>query len=138
MTGKIKMSKGVRKATCARCDQSRLPTSRYCSDCKNTYMREWRKSHPQTPEQKFRALVRAKTKMRIRRGLLIKYPCEFCDATERVEAHHRDYNKPYEVMWLCFACHRAHHKTLGLLSKAKRIQRHHIVVENIEKFLSEE
>jgi hypothetical protein len=47
--------------------------------------------------------------MRIKRGLLIKYPCEVCGDVN-VEAHHDDYTKTYDVRWLCFKHHRLHHK----------------------------
>ena len=38
------------------------------------------------------------------RGKLKKLPCEAC-GSEKVEAHHTDYSKPLDVMWLC----RKHH-----------------------------
>jgi hypothetical protein len=42
----------------------------------------------------------------IRRGELIRQThCEKCGSTTRVDAHHEDYEKPLEVMWLC----RRHH-----------------------------
>ena len=44
----------------------------------------------------------------IRDGRLIKEPCLFCDAHE-VHAHHRDYAKPLEVVWLCPKCHHRLH-----------------------------
>lgn len=37
--------------------------------------------------------------------------CSQCGGTVMVEAHHDDYNKPFEVRWLCRICHRRWHKT---------------------------
>jgi len=45
-----------------------------------------------------------------RRGDLIAKPCEEC-GEEKVHAHHCDYSKPMEVMWLCNDHHSAWHKT---------------------------
>ena len=49
----------------------------------------------------------------IRDGKLIKQPCEICGNAEKVVAHHCDYDKPLEVMWLCPKCHTAWHKENG-------------------------
>lgn len=45
----------------------------------------------------------------IRDRKLIKQPCEVC-GVEDVQAHHCDYNKPLEVMWLCVKHHVEWHK----------------------------
>jgi len=45
----------------------------------------------------------------IRDGKLERKPCEVCGAT-KVEAHHPDYTKPLEVMWLCKPHHDEWHR----------------------------
>ena len=42
----------------------------------------------------------------VRAGALVRQPCEHCGSTESIEAHHEDYDKPLDVMWLCPRCHR--------------------------------
>ncbi len=44
----------------------------------------------------------------LRRGKLHKYPCAVCENT-RVNAHHKDYTKPLEVIWLCPQHHKDVH-----------------------------
>jgi hypothetical protein len=52
------------------------------------------------------------------RGIVHKNAnCEICgcrgmfrDGRSAIQAHHADYNKPLEVMWLCQKCHHAWHK----------------------------
>lgn len=48
----------------------------------------------------------------VRDGKLVRKPCEIC-GKEKSEAHHEDYSKPLEVIWLC----KQHH---GLADKARR------------------
>lgn len=36
--------------------------------------------------------------------------CVKCGSTERIEAHHEDYTKPFEVMGLCRPCHSLAHR----------------------------
>jgi hypothetical protein len=47
----------------------------------------------------------------LRRGLLAKQPCSVCGVAE-AEAHHADYAKPLDVVWLCPKHHKAHHRAL--------------------------
>lgn len=44
----------------------------------------------------------------IDRGEVVQQPCEVCGC-EKADAHHPDYNKPLEVMWLCRKHHREWH-----------------------------
>ncbi len=36
----------------------------------------------------------------VKKGIITKMPCGVCDS-EKTEAHHPDYSKPLEVVWLC-------------------------------------
>lgn len=44
----------------------------------------------------------------IRSGKLIKQPCERC-GEKNVQAHHEDYTKPLDVLWLCTKHHGERH-----------------------------
>jgi hypothetical protein len=45
----------------------------------------------------------------VRDGRLVKQPCSDCGSTLRVQAHHEDYSKPLEVVWVCSDCHARTH-----------------------------
>ena len=39
--------------------------------------------------------------------------CSKCSSTDNVVAHHSDYLKPLDVVWLCQACHKQWHRDNG-------------------------
>lgn len=44
-------------------------------------------------------------------GSVVRMPCEVC-GSEKSHAHHDDYDKPLNVMWLCAIHHKERHKQL--------------------------
>ena len=47
----------------------------------------------------------------MRDGKITKQPCEVCGSI-RVQGHHDDYLKPFDIRWLCTTHHALHHKRL--------------------------
>ncbi len=42
----------------------------------------------------------------VSKGLIIRPTiCSKCNKEDKIEAHHKDYSKPFEVIWLCRSCH---------------------------------
>jgi len=82
--------------------------------------KRWQKAHPeQCAEQSKRHRERQPTKSRARDKL--KYAvksgrmsrptiCTRCSKIGAIQAHHEDYDKPFEVEWMCKPCHILHHK----------------------------
>ena len=62
-------------------------------------------------EDKRRVLAHSSVARAIRSGELVRQPCSRCNDPKSV-AHHEDYDKPLEVMWLCQPCHKKRHKEL--------------------------
>ena len=58
-----------------------------------------------------RAKAHNKVSRAIKNGLLKKQPCIRCGEQKSL-AHHEDYDKPLEIMWLCQPCHKQRHKEL--------------------------
>ena len=75
------------------------------------------KKRREDPENVFKAVARCATTRAIKKGLLTKMPCEVCGSEKRIQAHHTDYSKPLEIVWLCSICHKKEHskkeKTYG-------------------------
>lgn len=49
----------------------------------------------------------------LKRGDLKACPCERCGYAVGVHAHHEDYSKPLDVIWLCRSCHGARHREIN-------------------------
>lgn len=43
----------------------------------------------------------------------VRQGCSACASTFRLLAHHDDYSKPLDVIWLCDSCHQERHRKLG-------------------------
>lgn len=75
-----------------------------------------RKKERREMQKKYRIKNRKKDLARrifwntFRYGSIPKLPCQVCGVNEFVEAHHCDYDKPLEVMWLCGFHHKEWHK----------------------------
>lgn len=104
---------GESKKTCSKCNEplepQRIGKQRYCLSCHRVNMKKHNKENPKpysefTDEQKKKDIARSYLGVYIRRGKVIKLPCQKC-GDENSEAHHHDYDKPLEVEWLC----RKHH-----------------------------
>ena len=48
----------------------------------------------------------------LKSGQLKRLPCERCGDKKSV-AHHEDYDKKLDVIWLCQPCHKARHKEIS-------------------------
>jgi ribosomal protein S27AE len=62
-------------------------------------------------EDNRRARAHSAVAQSIKKGLLVRCPCVRCGEQKSL-AHHEDYDKPLEVMWLCQPCHKQRHKEL--------------------------
>ena len=83
-----------------------------------TYMRNWRKSHHMTEEQRKKDNCRSYARVYLTRGLLKKKGCAVCDG--EAQMHHPDYDRPLEVVWLCKKHHRDVHDWLIFLAAARQ------------------
>lgn len=61
--------------------------------------------------------------MRIRRGLIVRQPCEVCQG-QKAQAHHDDYSKPFNIRWLCQTRHTAVHLEMRLALKEREAMFH--------------
>lgn len=94
---------------CSECRDNPRPGQRTCSACHNAYIRAWRKAHALRVDQRLKMNARSYAHVYLRRGKLVREPCEGCGDVE-AQMHHEDYSKPLEVRWMCRSCHMAHHR----------------------------
>lgn len=72
---------------------------------KNEVNRAWR------AEDRRRTAAHNAVARAIAKGLLVRQSCERC-GNEKTLAHHDDYDRKLDVMWLCQPCHKQRHKEL--------------------------
>ena len=79
------------------------------------YKKAWRKRNAAKLRQQDKDRYSAKTRAqqvvrnRIYRGSASRGLCAFCGSAP-TDAHHQDYRKPLEVVWVCRTHHQAIHK----------------------------
>lgn len=74
--------------------------------------RHWQRLYTKIQKKKWHEKVRARELFwtRFSAGKIEKTNCIVCGTPKNVEAHHSDYNKPYDVMWLCSLHHKEWHR----------------------------
>lgn len=58
----------------------------------------------------------------LRDGKIDRKPCEICAQTSGIHAHHKDYAKPLDVIWLCARCHHRLHALFPEFAGANKRQ----------------
>ena len=102
-------------------------TQRYTFTCKECFKKSLKLNYrPRNRKeyyhsQEYKAINAAKAKRYNERNplkvnarkLSLKIPrknkCEKCSNTKKLEKHHKDYNKPFELVTLCRSCHLKEH-----------------------------
>ena len=62
--------------------------------------------------------ARQKVKIAVVSGQLKRQPCVRCGAP-RAQAHHPEYSRPLDVVWLCSTCHRTEHGSVRAVERVK-------------------
>lgn len=71
------------------------------------YISLWAKNNPEKKR------VQAYTQWLIKSGKINRPSlCQKCNKENKIEAHHKDYQKPLNIIWLCRACHQKRHKEI--------------------------
>ena len=97
---------------CRKCN--RIRQKKYYQTTGNEIIKEQIKKRESTEHGKVKRNAWSQVARAIKKGSLIKpEACSSCGGSEpRIEAHHEDYNKPLEVIWLCSPCHNKADKLL--------------------------
>jgi len=112
----------TKSTTCTNCGLQRPPNKMrrdgLCASCYratqlvNTSPPDYSTEPPHLAQIKQRA--RSAVKRAIKSGKLTRpNRCENCGhyypPSYKLQAHHEDYNKPLDVVWLCIRCHKREH-----------------------------
>lgn len=62
-------------------------------------------------EKNERTAARVLLNAAVSKGLVVKPSlCSSCNRAAKLTAHHHDYTKPLDVVWLCYECHGIQHR----------------------------
>ena len=96
--------------TCSRNNRRKYRSTAKGRDVENKASKQAYQKH------RHKWIARAKIRYVVKIGV-IKKPkkCEVCKKVKPTQGHHKDYNKPLEVIWLCTSCHANTHAKLKSL-----------------------
>lgn len=109
--------------SCISCAQA-VATSRYQEDLDGSrarsraYSKKYAARQAARLEERwddhlFKARAHCAVQRALKSGALVRpEQCSRCDNRHRIEAHHDDYLRPLDVLWLCARCHKARHAEL--------------------------
>jgi hypothetical protein len=86
---------------CKLCKKEKDAQSYSYSEQEKNRKNEWRLKFPE------RKNAHGKVRTAIKSGRLVRLPCFVCG--DNAEAHHPDYSRPLDVVWLCSPHHRQAH-----------------------------
>lgn len=61
------------------------------------YTKKWREENP----ERYKALILIQRKLKIPKGQI----CQICKDALATQRHHKDYSKPYKIIFCCKPCH---------------------------------
>ena len=108
---------------CKECNKKDVTSSR---NAKIEYYRSYDRERAKNPERskaasevsklwrqqdKRRSAAHSAVARAIKSGDLVRLPCVQC-GVDKSYAHHEDYDKKLDVMWLCQPCHKQRHKEI--------------------------
>ena len=129
-------------AICRQCGDEFFPKSqwqKFCNiDCRHDWNNGFRKFCPVcdsdidrakkgfpfgTASEERRTSTNAKLEMAVNSGKLSRpRNCSKCGTSKgRIVAHHEDYDKPLEVIWVCSKCHAGIHTLSHYLNQEEKI-----------------
>lgn len=90
-------------------DCNRLRANNYYKTHSTSIYKNVRKSEAKYPEK---VSARRKVLWAVKTGQMLKPKnCVVCGRhSDRLQAHHKDYTRPLDVMWLCGTCHANEHR----------------------------
>ncbi len=117
------MPRKISTKPCRTCGKKERSASGNCLPCQRTSYDKWSSTHKRVQKyypgkgaknsRSVRARYPVESKARraveraVRSGKLIRPMfCQLCLGIGRIEAHHEDYTKQLEVVWLCSPCHK--------------------------------
>jgi hypothetical protein len=95
---------GGRERVCKTCSTARQKAQRQTDEYREKD-KLYLQKHRNENRDKYRA--RWLVDYHLRKGNIQKPErCEQCKKMDKLTAHHKDYNKPLDIVWLCYECHR--------------------------------